>query len=118
LEERFYAQLSDPDKGRQLVSAIRSDKPRYIRDQLLILLDTASTYPATVMLQALHYCCQHAITGASDVKDVAAHYHGQSLEVVEEQLMAGLRLNPLNRQIPDEALIQPATSSIQDYNLF
>jgi hypothetical protein len=118
LEERFYASLSDQDKGRLLVTAIRSDKPRYIRDQLLILLDTVGVYPPTVITQTLQYCCQHAIAGAGDFKAVAAHYHSQTLEVVEEQLMTGLRLNPLNRRLPDEALIQPATSSILDYTHF
>jgi hypothetical protein len=118
LEERFYASLPDPDKGRLLVAAIRSDKPRYIRDQLLILLDTVGVYSPPVITQTLQYCCQHAIAGAGDFKAVAAHYHSQTLEVVEEQLMTGLRLNPLNRQLPDEALIQPATSSILDYTHF
>lgn len=118
LEDRFYTLLASPDQGKQLVRAIRLDKPRYIRDQLLILLDTVGAFPAPVVAQALLYCCEHAITSAGDFKDVAAHYHRQSMETTEDQLMTTLRLNPLSRRLPDEALIQPATSSITDYSLF
>lgn len=118
LEARFYATLASPDQGKQLVAAIRSDKPRYIRDQLLILLDTVDVYSAPVIARTLHYCCEHAIASAGDFKAVAAHYHRQSTETPQDQLVATLRLNPLSRRLPDEALIQPATSSITDYNLF
>lgn len=118
LEERFYASLSEPDMGRQLVAAIRSDKPRYIRDQLLILLDATGGYTVPVVTQALQYCCEHTIASASDFKAVVAHYHRQTMETTGDQLIAALRLNPLNRRLPDEALIQPATSSILDYRLF
>jgi hypothetical protein len=118
LEDRFYTLLANPDQGKQLVAAVRLDKPRYIRDQLLILLDTVGAYPVPVVAQALLYCCEHAITSAADFKAVAAHYHRQSMETPQDQLMTALRLNPLSRRLPDEALIQPATSSITDYSLF
>jgi transposase len=118
LQERFYAKLVNSDQGKRLVAAIRSDKPRYIRDQLQILLDTAALYPAAVIEEALHYCCEHAIASAGDFKAVAAHYHRQSAEAFEGPLLATLRLNPLSSRLPDEALIQPATSSITDYSLF
>lgn len=100
------------------MAAIRSDKPRYIRDQLQILLDTAAIYPAAVIEQSLHYCCEHAIASAGDFKAVAAHYHRQSTEAFEGPLLSTLRLNPLSSRLPHEALIQPATSSITDYSLF
>jgi transposase len=118
LEERFYSKLANSDQGKRLVAAIRSDKPRYIRDQLQILLDTSGTYPPAVIEQALHYCCEHGIASAGDFKAVASHYHRQSAQVTENHFLATLRLNPLSRSLPDEALIQPATSSITDYSLF
>lgn len=118
LEDRFYASVPNPDMGHRLVMAIRSDKPRYIRDQLLILLDTVGSYEAPVVAQTLQYCCEHSITSAGDFKSVAAYYHRQTSEATGEQLVAALRLNPLSHRLPDEALIQPATSSILDYKLF
>lgn len=118
LEDQFCARITNPQQGRQLIGAIRSDKPRYIRDQLLILLDTAENYPLPILDQALQYCCQQRIAGAADFKAVVAHYHGQQMQENEEQLLAALRLNPLSRQLPNEALIQPATSSIRDYTHF
>jgi hypothetical protein len=34
---------------------------------------------------------------------VVVHYHGQQMQENEEQLPAALRLNPLSRQLPNEA---------------
>lgn len=118
LQDRFCARMTHPGQGRQLIEAIRSDKPRYVRDQLLILLDTVEKYPLPILDQALQYCCEQRIAGAADFKAVVAHYHSQQMQDNEEQLLAALRLNPLSRQLPNEALIQPATSSISDYTHF
>jgi hypothetical protein len=118
LEELFCARINEPAKGRQLIDAIRSDKPRYIRDQLKLLLDVTEQYTPDIIRQTLLYCCEQQIRGAGDFKAVAAHY--QSLQISEQEvsLLTSLGLNPLNRKLPDEALIQPATSSITDYNHF
>lgn len=118
LQDRFCARMTNPGQGRQLIEAIRSDKPRYVRDQLMMLLDTAEKYPLPILDQALQYCCEQRIAGAADFKAVVAHYHSQQMQDNEQQLLAALRLNPLSRQLPNEALIQPATSSISDYTHF
>lgn len=104
--------------GINRICAIRSDKSHYRWDQLLILLDTTENYPLPILDQTLQYCCQRRIVGAADNKAVVAHYHHQQMHESEEQLIAALRLNPLSRQLPNEALIQPATGSIQDYTHF
>jgi hypothetical protein len=74
LEDQFYSLLADPQKGRQLVSAIRQDKPRYVRDQLLILVQVASATTPQIVDDALAYCLQHSINGAGDFKAIVAHY--------------------------------------------
>jgi len=119
LEDQFYSLLADPQKGRQLVSAIRQDKPRYVRDQLMILVQVASTTTPLIVDEALAYCQQHGINGAGDFKAIVTHYLYEQTDNAGQQ-GASLKpvRNPLNNQPPDQALIQPATSSINDYDMF
>jgi hypothetical protein len=118
LEDQFCSLLADPSKGRQLVSAIRQDKPRYVRDQLMILVQVASTTTPQIVDEALAYCQQHGINGAGDFKAIVTHYLYKQTDDVQQGTSLQLTLNPLNNQPPDQALIQPATSSINDYDMF
>jgi len=52
--------------------------------------------------------------GASDFKSVVAHLTAHE----EDKKAPVVYLNPLNHKTPTEALIQPATSSINDYDIF
>ncbi len=118
LEDQFYALVAEPEKARQLVAAIRQDKPRYIRDQLLILLQVVHSSTQVIVREALTYCCEQHIVGAADFKSIVAHYQYQMAELPQATTITKLMHNPLNNHSPDPALIQPATSSIEDYNLF
>ncbi len=118
LEDQFCALVNDPEKATQLVAAIRQDKPRYIRDQLLILLQIARTVPAPVMDQTLVFCCAQNIAGAADFKAIVAHYQKIEVDSCSPTAASKYAMNPLNHQQPDQALIQPATSSINDYDMF
>jgi hypothetical protein len=66
----------------------------------------------------LNQCCEQHINGAADFKAIVAYYHYLQKDGSEEPLVAKLLLNPLNNKLPDQALMQPATSSISDYNMF
>lgn len=118
LEGRFCELVNDPGKAAQLVAAIRQDKPRYLRDQLLILLQLARTVPASIIDQALVFCCDQNIAGAADFKAVATHYQQLAKENASQAAASTYAMNPLNQQQPNQALIQPATSSINDYDMF
>jgi hypothetical protein len=115
LEQQFYNLLTGASQqARQLVAAIRQDKPRYIRDQLLLLIQTARHYHPDITQQALSYCLQARTKGAADFKSVVQHFCDHAHEKQEPSVP----LNPLNRKTPIEALIQPHTSSINDYDMF
>lgn len=105
--------LDNPLQGRQFLNAIREAKPRYIRDQILIMRQTIDQNAQSVIEQALDYCCKNRIKSAIDFKTVAEKY----ARPVNEQLEPAkvLKMNPLNGVIPSEALVQPAKSSIEDY---
>jgi transposase len=119
LENQFCSALTDPKMGRQLVAAIRHDKPRYIRDQLLLLIQATKAATPAIIGSALRYCCESHISGAADFKSVVAHFQQlENQERIEQYFMPSQTLNPLNGKMPDQALIQPATSSINDYDIF
>jgi hypothetical protein len=119
LEDQFCALANEPQKAIQLMEAIHRDKPRYVRDQLLILLQVARSVPASIIDQSLQFCCDQHICGAADFKAIVAHYHQMEADPSPQSIITlTMALNPLNNKPPDQALIQPATSSINDYDMF
>jgi len=120
LEDKFCTKVGETQMGRQLIAAIRRDKPRYIRDQLQALLQVIETTATEgVIAQTLQYCCAHGISSASDFKSIAAFYLSQQEQPCSESNQSfHFGLNPLNHQLPNLALIEPATSSINDYDMF
>lgn len=104
--------LDDPNAGMQFLASIKKDKPRYIRDQLLIFKDTTEKTEKEVVTRALAYCCLNQITSASDFKAVVRQYSHDKAQ----ELPKIIPINPLNRHLPAQALIQPATSAIEDYD--
>lgn len=114
LEDQFCSLVNNAESARQLIAAIRQDKPRYIRDQLLLLIQTVQHCQPAIAEQALAYCLNIGTKGAADFKSVVLHLSNQA----EEKHAPVVYLNPLNHKTPTEALIQPATSSINDYDMF
>lgn len=109
--------LNDPAKGRHFLKAIHKHKPRYIRDQILLLKETIQKSERSIIDRALDYCCDNHITSACDFKSIAEHYTQlQSTAHITDYKTYGL--NPLSGKMPDQALIQPETSSINDYDMF
>src|SRR5690606_10309725 len=63
LEDQFCSLTREPEKAKALVTAIRQDKPRYVRDQLLLLLQIVRSTDPEVISEALIYCQQHPTSG-------------------------------------------------------
>ena len=104
--------LQDPAQGRNFLGAIRSEKPRYIRDQALLLKAAIQTYPKEILSEALAYCCTHRLNSASDLKSICEHLsHTQQAHHTAKVV----HMNPFSASVPRQAYIQPATSSISDY---
>lgn len=114
LEDQFCSLVSNTESAGRLIAAIRQDKPRYLRDQLLLLIQTALNCQPFIADQALAYCVEIGAKGAADFKSVVQHFSSQA----EDKQAPVVYLNPLNHKTPTEALIQPATSSINDYDMF
>jgi hypothetical protein len=103
--------LDDPTSGIQFLKSIKKDKPRYIRDQILIFKEIVKKTEKEILNRALAYCIANQIASAIDFKAVVCQY---SYDKAQEQPKV-IHLNPLNRQIPSIAHTQPATSAMEDY---
>jgi transposase len=114
LEKEFCDLVSNPGSAKLLIAAIRQDKPRYIRDQLLLLIQTLRDCQPAIAEQAMVYCLQIGTKGAADFRSVVQHFTGQQ----DKHPAPVINLNPLNHKTPREALIQPAATSIKDYDMF
>lgn len=96
----------------RFISLIRDDKPRYLRDQLIILKQTVNDVEEKAVALALTFCIDQGISSANDFRILAMkHSHA---ETISEEIMRP-SLNPLNGAFPYQALLQPQVSSIEDY---
>ena len=106
------SKFEDPEQARQFLKGIHLAKPRYIRDQILILRDVVEKTPASILSKSLQYCCDHKIVGAADFKAVALRLAKPEVKMEEDKT---LQMNPLSGYLPRAALTQVAKSSIEDY---
>ena len=102
---------ADPSSMRQFISGIRTDKPRYLRDQLLIIREALSDSDQQAVDQAVGFCLEQGINGAMDFKTLLKKF----VKKPETQAATASTLNPLNGSYPAQALVQPSTSRIEDY---
>jgi transposase len=107
--------LDDPIKGQLLFSVMRTDRPRYIRDQVLIMRDCIEQYPKQLINLGLDYCCKNGVKSASDFKAVVQEYSRQQKPLQKQQ--PTLVINPLSGAMNAAKLSEPAKSNIQDYEI-
>jgi len=112
LIEELSLLLDNPLQGKQFLNAIRKEKPRYVRDQVLVFKKIVENTEKTIVQRALDYCCDNQVLSANDFKAVAEQFtrefsfHQPGSKIVY--------VNPLGK-LPAVALTEPATSSIEDY---
>lgn len=107
--------FSNPELSTSYMEGIRAEKPRYVRDQLILLRQTIESTDAQTIDLTLHYCVQMKVFSANDFKSVAAGLlQKKALEKSTPFTTPG---NPLNGQSSSAAFSQPMQSAIDDYEL-
>src|SRR5690606_21289877 len=97
--------------AKDWLCAIRADKPRYVRDQLLIVRQVVETTDAIAVNKAMIFCHQNNILSAADFKAIVDHQLTPSQHIDHENIV---RLNPLSG-VTGKHIAEPEKSSIQDY---
>ena len=104
------ALFPDQQKALRWLEMVKSEKPRYVRDQLIIIKSSIVDMDAQTLSQVLEYCLENHIGRASDFKSIIEMQKQQKR--VDPKIIS---LNPLSGKLPQNALIQPDKSSIEDY---
>ena len=104
--------LPDATKGQQWLAGIRKDKPRYIRDQIIIVRQTIRGAAPETVTKALDYCLENHIYNATDFKAILDHHNQQQKGTNEAKTVL---LNPLSGSVTSDAFKKPDSSSIEDY---
>ena len=107
--------FSNPELATSYMEYIRAEKPRYVRDQLILLKQTIESTDKQIVDHTLQYCMQMKVFSANDFKSVAAGLLQK--KSWEKSNTVTSRINPLNGQSPGAAYCQPMQSAIADYEL-
>ncbi len=103
------ALFSDAAKAKEWLEMIRADKPRYIRDQLIMIRESVTQRDTEQVSKALVYCVSNNITNATDFNSILKR------QETEKPQTRVVHLNPLSGNIPAASQVKPDTSSIHDY---
>jgi transposase len=99
--------LGNTDKAKEFIEGIRRDKPRYLNDNLRLILFKANLQDTVAVSKAIDYCLENNYYNAlkftelityfkKDQEPTTVHSHGKS-------------------HLPQQASITPATSKINTY---
>jgi hypothetical protein len=72
--DNISRKFKDVDKAKILIEGIRNEKPRYIRDQLIIIDSVVATKSGDSINRALDYCVNNKLFSAVDFRDAVNHY--------------------------------------------
>ena len=101
------------EKAIEYFEKIRKDKPRYIRDQIIMIRDTFNLYSDNAINKALEYCLENQIYSASDFDSVAEKFNNELGDNPNPGPSSEIRTLPGSRDHTKE--LEPGTSKILDY---
>jgi transposase len=100
-----------PDQAREWLKSICAAKPRYVRDQLLMIRKTIQTNDTNLITQTIQYCHLNKIASAVDFEAIIKQHHRTNTNNDQKVIP----LNPLSGNHLRSAIIEPEKSSIEDY---
>ncbi|MEY2917587.1 MAG: hypothetical protein RIS73_1301 [Bacteroidota bacterium] len=110
--EQLCLLFENPAQAKLWMGCIRMAKPRYTRDQLLIVRKTTEQSDPAIVSKALDYCTDKNITSAVDFKSIVTQYGQQAMNKDYPKIVP---INPLGGKLPEGALLEPEKSKIEDY---
>lgn len=110
--EQISAQLENPIKGKQWMATIRIAKPRYSRDQLMVIKQVIDSTERSIVNKALDYCVENKIASGVDFKTIVIQFKKTQNPKENSKI---IQLNPLGGILPKGAMIKPNKSEIEDY---
>jgi hypothetical protein len=112
LIQQVSLMFNDPQSARLYLESIHGEKPRYIRDQLILIRQTIEKNDKETINEALCYCSKNCIYSAVDFKAVVKH---NTRAKIQPTGLIIARNNPLSNISILNASVIPAKSKIIDY---
>lgn len=112
LIQELSQKFSQPKQAQNYMQKIRKDKPRYIRDQLLLIKKISQQYPRFILDMTLEFCMKQNILKATDFESMAEKLNVQTNAVKDNKMPKNIEIKSLNK---DTHKISPDKRSISDY---
>lgn len=80
LRDQAIVLLQGSEQAVYFLDQIKQKKPRYIRDQLQLIITEAAKYPENIIEDALNYCVERQLWSAVEFRDVLSYLEQMSHE--------------------------------------
>jgi len=108
LQSQVLELLGGSSDAQTLLDMIKRDKPRYIRDQFLLIRATSSDYAPEAIQAAVKYCVGNELWSAVDFRAAVEHFAKSEVDVA-----LATTVGPLT--VPTTYRIKPEARDIKDY---
>jgi len=78
LKEEILSMMPDKERSRHYIEKISKEKPRYFRDNLLLLKKHIHRLEKDFLVQSLEFCMENNLYNANKFIEVARHYSAES----------------------------------------
>lgn len=111
LVERVSALTPVPSLAKEWLRTIYAAKPRYVRDQLLMIKKCIEENDSDLISKTIQYCLANKIASAVDFQAIIKQHHRTTTNHDQKVIP----LNPLSGIHLQHAMTEPQRSSITDY---
>jgi len=112
LIKQTAAKFSVPEKAEIFIECIRSEKPRYIRDQILLMQKAINDAPLEVIDKALDFCIKNRLYRATDFQDAIKHY--QKEKITADNTFE-IKISSLTQENIEKIKVTPKTRDMSEY---
>lgn len=106
------AMFENTEEATKYLQKIKAHKPRYIRDQVIIIKNTLDKYSRSLINETLAYCMENSIYSASDFMSVASRLNDNKTPAANT---ADIDIKTLPDSMSKLADMKPYSSNINDY---
>ncbi|MGI6622712.1 MAG: IS21 family transposase, partial [Acetivibrionales bacterium] len=106
--------FSAPDKAEIFLEFIRSEKPRYIRDQILLVQKAIKDVPMEVIDRALDFCVKNRLYKATDFQDAINHYQKER-SIADNASDIDIKVSLLTQENLEKIRVTPKIRDMSEY---
>jgi len=113
LINEIAARFKEPFIANKFLQKIQEEKPRYIRDQLLLIQSAIKNKNIEIINKALDFCINNHLYSAVDFKDAVNHYCQEKPETNAEE--NDVDIAPLSPESTEKIKTKPQVRHISEY---